>query len=81
MRPSTTARIAAELQYASRELLSSAVKKLEMVHRRILSSVVEVVYAKLKAIDTDINRTDIYRLFASMGAQLALRDPESTRTS
>ena len=78
---STTARIAAELQYAKRPTLSSAMSKLSSAAQRRLSGMVETVFRRLVAVDPVINKTDVLQLFASMGVVFAMRDPKYTGSS
>lgn len=78
---STTARIAAELQYAGRRTFSSALKKLEAVERRIINGAVNGVYKILVKNDPQINKTDVLQLFASIGAFTALQDPDYAGSS
>ena len=78
---STTKRIVAELQYAKRTMFSSALRKMKSVERLEINRAVNQVYRKLVKTDSKINKTDVFRLLAAIGAFSALQDPEYAGSS
>ena len=78
---STTKRIIAELQYASRSIFSSALRKIKPAERVKVNHAVGQVYRKLVKINPKINKTDVFRLLAAIGAFSALQDPEYAGSS
>jgi len=78
---STTRRLAAELQYAKRTIFSSALQKLSPSERREIVGVTNQLYRKLIPSDSKINKTDIFRLLAAIGAFSALSDVNFARSS
>jgi hypothetical protein len=65
----------AELQYAKKELFSSALRKIPYVERVEINRIVNQTYEKMIKTDLSLTRTDILRLLASLGAFSALQDP------
>ena len=78
---STTKRIIAELQYAGRTAFSSALRKMEFAERYKVNGAVDRVYRRLVKIDSKINKTDVLRLLASIGALSASLDAEYAGSS
>ncbi len=78
---STTKRIIAELQYASRSIFSSALQKINPVERSKVRGAVDQVYRRLVKTDSKINKTDVFRLLASIGAFSALQAPKYAGSS
>lgn len=72
---STTKTKMAELQHARRPTFSSALSKLSREDRRQVNEGVDNLYEKLHLINPKINRTDILRCLAAIGAFSALLDP------
>jgi len=78
---STTKTVSAELQYASRTTFSSAIRKLSANDRRRIADAVNHLYGEIKPINPQINKTDILRLLAAIGAFSALLDPKYAGSS
>ena len=78
---STTKRIIAELQYASRTTFSSALKKMKSVQRYEINRTVDQAYRKMVKASPKINKTDVLRLLATIGAFSAFLDPDYAESS
>ncbi len=78
---STTKRIIAELQYAKRTMFSSALRKMKPTQRYAINNMVDLVYRRMVKTDLKINKTDVFRLLASIGALSAFLDPKYAGSS
>ena len=78
---STTERITAELQYARRMVFSSALRKMPPSDRHKVTNIANRLYQEMVSHDSKINKTDIFRLLAAIGAKMALLDPNFAGSS